>query len=75
MSSKFLEGLSLVAGMCLLMHAWMGNTTQNEAARPAELATRGKQRWNLLLTARATVVMAGSCLLLFGLWGALVRGR
>ena len=73
MSSKFLEGLSLVIGMCILMHALFSEDRSQTGehrvgeTRPARGAVPGKRK-------QVAYMAFGSSLLIYGLAEVVLRG-
>ena len=74
MSSKFLEGLSMVIGMCILMHALFSEdrsqTSEHKLRdmKPARGAVPGKRK-------QVAYMAFGSSLLIYGMAEVVLRGR
>ena len=72
MFSKFLEGLSLVLGMCIVMHALLTDDRHQTAARSARPVKLARYR---APKGRQMAYMAfGSSLLIYGVAEIVLRG-
>ena len=73
MFPKLLEGISLVIGMCFLMHSLVSEAATRRPETPAEQKQRRLQ--DRLRRGRAAYVAIGSSLLVFGLVEMMFRIR
>lgn len=72
MISKFLEGLALVLGMCLLMHALFSDESLPTPTLDPVGAKRDRRAAHH--ARRAAYMAFGSTLLIYGLAGVMLRG-